>query len=203
MDTATPHCELLNTYNLNNHTGDELSFEKGIRTLWLKDCRREKGCGRVWISRGLIRRKLSEKVLPPPTPQLTVSYSLTVNAFRLTPRCICASGFDHKQRGSAAGVGVAFSPKGSFGSSDQLRGKRTFALTACSSIMRCLGIPWLCIPIRTQFKVWSWMFTDLFAFGQTYSGTDNYISWSFLIPFFQEGQEYWVMNPGPVELTRG
>lgn len=42
MDTATPHCELLNTYNLNNHTGDELSFEKGIRTLWLKDCRREK-----------------------------------------------------------------------------------------------------------------------------------------------------------------
>lgn len=162
-----------------------------------------KDCGRVWVSRGLIRRKLSEKVLPSPTPQLTVSYSFTLNAFRLTPRCICASGFDHKQRGSAGGAGVAFSPKGIIRIIWSGQGKRTFALTACSLILRYLGIPWLCIPIQTQFKVWSWMFAGLFAFSQTYSGTDNYISWSFLTPFFQEGQGYWLMNPGPVELAWG
>lgn len=87
MGTHTPHYELLNTYNLNNHTGDELGFERGLELCGWR-LPKGKGCGRVWVSGGLIRRKLSEKILPHPTPQLTVYYSFTMNAFRLTPRCI-------------------------------------------------------------------------------------------------------------------
>lgn len=47
------------------------------------------------------------------------------------------------------------------------------------------------------------MFAGLFAFGQSYSAADNYTSWSFLTPLFQEQQVYQVMYPGLVELTWG
>lgn len=163
-----------------------------------------KGCGRAWVSRGLIRRKLSEKVLPPtPPPQLTVSYSFTLNVLDSLQGASVLQGLITSREVLQLELGLHFHPKESYGLSDQLRRERTFALTACSLILRSLGSPWLCIPIRTQFEVWSWMFAGLFAFSQTYSGTDHYISWSFLTPFFQEGQEYWVMNPGPVELAWG
>lgn len=157
-----------------------------------------KGCGRAWVSRGLIRRKLSEKVLPPPPPNLLCLIPLHWMLLDSLQGASVLQGLTTSREVLQVELGLHFHPKESYGSSDQLRGETTFALTACSLILRYLGIPWLCIPIQTQFKVWSWMLAGLFAFSQTYSGTDNYISWSFLTPFFQEGQGYWVMKPGPV-----
>lgn len=88
-DITVPYCEILNTQNWHDCTGDELEFKRGLDLyFWrlLKDVR----YSRVWVSGGLIRWKLSEEVLPfsPPFfPLLPVPPSFLLKAYNLSVTC--------------------------------------------------------------------------------------------------------------------
>ena len=63
MDVIIPYCELLNTHSWHDCAGNGLEFKRGLGLLFWS-LLMEVGCGRVWVSGGLIRWKLSEEVLP-------------------------------------------------------------------------------------------------------------------------------------------
>lgn len=92
---------------------DELEFERGLDLRFWR-LPKEKGCGRVWVSGGLIRWKLSEEVLSP-LPSSTYSLCLTPSYAKLTASlwCACwASGFGHRQSSWGIAKGSVFLHEG-------------------------------------------------------------------------------------------
>lgn len=84
MDIAPPYCEMLNTHSWNNCTGDELEFERALDLCFWR-LPKEEGGGRVWVSGGLIRWKLSEEVLPLSPPFFPLLCASILSAQSLQP----------------------------------------------------------------------------------------------------------------------